>query len=452
MKVNRISAATAFLSALISSPFVQAEDDFEARLQALENKMSQSEFDEFTFHTYARSGFVANENFNGAQGTGPYMTPAGAYGGPVGRLGVEDDTYVEIKMDRHFREDDGTEGRYRVMVADGQESKNDWTGGQDNPNINVREVFAEVKNAAAMPGSVFEKSTFWAGKRFDRNNFDIHFFDSDIVFLAGTGAGVYDVQVGNGVGHFSVIARDFRDFTDAEEEESFDIESYIFTANLRFGANQFMLNTITAPDNDAEFEGSKLATTGIHGMWAHHGSTFFGMENGWFTYGALVGQGLGAQVKVIGADNSLLEDALAIRLFAYGIKELGDGLSIAPALLAEQSKDRNTEGDEFNWASANLRVAKQLNSNVSFLTELSYQWMDLDDGSNATDGSFYKVTVGPTLKLNSASGSGFWGRPELRAMLSYIDWDQELEEYPTGSGLAAGEPGLHAALQMEIWF
>jgi maltoporin len=35
-----------------------------------------------------------------------------------------------------------------------------------------------------------------AGKRFDRDNFDIHFTDSDIMFLGGTGGGINDVDWG----------------------------------------------------------------------------------------------------------------------------------------------------------------------------------------------------------------------------------------------------------------
>ncbi|MCW0469817.1 carbohydrate porin [Vibrio chagasii] len=41
----------------------------------------------------------------------------------------------------------------------------------------------------------FSEATFWAGKRFDRDNFDIHFFDSRILSSCQALAGVYDVQM-----------------------------------------------------------------------------------------------------------------------------------------------------------------------------------------------------------------------------------------------------------------
>ena len=48
----------------------------------------------------------------------------------------------------------------------------------------MRHVFAELGNLAAFKGTAFEGATLWAGKRFDKKNYDIHFFDSDVIFLA----------------------------------------------------------------------------------------------------------------------------------------------------------------------------------------------------------------------------------------------------------------------------
>jgi sucrose porin len=382
MKLKTITAA--LVPVLFVGSIAHADDDIEARLKLLEQRLEKAEFQDFTFHAYARSGFVTNKNFNGAQGVGAYMTPAGAYDGPVGRLGLEDDTYVETKMDKHFRSDNGTEGRYHIMFADAKESKNDWTGNNSannhEVNMNVREAFAEVKNPSGMKNTVFEEATFWAGKRFDRNNFDIHFFDSDIIFLAGTGAGVYDVKLGSGKGHFSVIARDFRapDGVNTDSGVNLDVEDYILTANTQFGPIQFMINGIAAPDNDASTADANKATSGLHAMFAYHGDSFLGTDGGWFKFGALVGKALGARLKNVGSDGNLQDDAFAVRLFGYGVKNLGGGFSIAPAILAEQSKDRYVDGDEFSWVSANLRMVNQVNDNVSFLSEVGYQWMDLE--------------------------------------------------------------------------
>ena len=144
------------------------------------------------FHGYARSGLLINDQASGSQG-GPYLTPAGSVGGAVGRLGNEDDTYMELNLEHKGRLDNGTTTRYKIMLADSQESSNDWTA--STSSLNVRQVFAELGNLPSFAdNATFKDATLWAGKRFDRDNFDIHFLDSDIVFLAGTGAGIYDVK------------------------------------------------------------------------------------------------------------------------------------------------------------------------------------------------------------------------------------------------------------------
>ena len=43
------------------------------------------------------------------------------------------------------------------------------------------------------------------------------------------------------------------------------------------------------------------------------------------------------------------------------------------------SKDRVKDNDEFLWASVNVRLAQELNSNFEMVYEGSYQYMDLDN-------------------------------------------------------------------------
>ncbi|HID9653638.1 TPA: carbohydrate porin, partial [Escherichia coli] len=139
----------------------------------------------FEFHGYARSGLLMNDAASSSK-SGPYLTPAGETGGAVGRLGNEADTYVELNVEHKQTLDNGATTRFKAMLADGQRDYNDWTGGSSN--LNIRQAFAELGALPSFTGA-FKDSTVWAGKRFDRDNFDIHWLDSDVVFLAGTGGG-----------------------------------------------------------------------------------------------------------------------------------------------------------------------------------------------------------------------------------------------------------------------
>jgi sucrose porin len=402
----------------------------------------------FEFHGYARSGTVSGSDMFTIKGGGPYITPAGNLGGAVGRLGLETDTYAEARLIKNFRTDDGSRGSFNFMLADGVSSNNDWTGGDNG--INVRHVFAEIADLASFKGTALENATLWAGKRFDKKNFDIHTFDSDFVFLAGTGAGIYDIAVTpDWKTNLSVYGRDF-----VGEDDS--IKSYILTSNNYIGNWQVMLNGMRAKQNDRARTG--LATTGYHGLLAYHAPSFYGFAPGFSKTGIMVGRGLGAEAKRLGAAGNLLKDAQAVRVASFGVTDLAPQWTISPAVMAEISKDRFNRGDSYKWASANLRLTHAINRNFAMQYEGSFQHMDLDSTFAAAKGNFYKLTVAPTFKLDT--GAGFFARPELRLFGTYMRWDKDLNGFSfdgserTGFGNTTftGSSKWLLGAQVEVWF
>ncbi|UIJ42829.1 carbohydrate porin [Vibrio kanaloae] len=457
MKLHTLAVAVTM--GLMTTSVLASEDvaALEQRINELEQRVAQTEqvsteanekASSFEFHGYARSGLLINDDLNGATGTGPYMTAAGAIGAPIGRLGVEDDHYVEANLIHKRFADDGSSALFRIMLADSTETNNEWTASESQ--LNVRQVYSELNRLSMFSESeAFSEATFWAGKRFDRDNFDIHFFDSDIVFLSGTGAGVYDVQMSdNWKANFSIYGRDFGEI----DSSSTDVENYIATMNNRIGQWQVMLSSMTSADNDSRLNGA--AENGVHAMFAYHGDNFFGVSEGFSKTGILVGSGLGAELKGIGSNGDLLDDAKAVRLFSYGVTRIGDNWRLAPALMAEHSQDRLKKNDEFTWASLNVRLAQEFTENFEMVYEGSLQYMDLDNATEQASGGFYKATVAPTLKLSTSTG--FFDRPELRFAVSYVDWSEDLNGYSISTETDAatmGEGGeVLFALQMETWF
>ncbi|WP_333911914.1 carbohydrate porin [Vibrio coralliirubri] len=457
--MKRHILAVAVTMGLMTTSVLASEDvaALEQRINELEQRVAQTEqvsveanekASSFEFHGYARSGLLINDDLNGATGTGPYMTAAGAIGAPIGRLGVEDDHYVEANLIHKRFADDGSSALFRIMLADSTETNNEWTASESQ--LNVRQVYSELNRLSMFSESeAFSEATFWAGKRFDRDNFDIHFFDSDIVFLSGTGAGVYDVQMSDDwKANFSIYGRDFGEI----DSSSTDVENYIATMNNRIGQWQVMLSGMTSADNDSRLTGA--AESGVHAMFAYHGDNFFGVSEGFSKTGMLVGSGLGAELKGIGSNGDLLDDAKAVRLFSYGVTRIGDNWRLAPALMAEHSQDRLKKNDEFTWASLNVRLAQEFTENFEMVYEGSLQYMDLDNATEQASGGFYKATVAPTLKLSTSTG--FFDRPELRFAVSYVDWSEDLNGYSISTDADAatmGEGGeVLFALQMETWF
>ena len=457
LELQRLKSGTALPD---SSPALDARlAQVEATLEQQQDtsKSSSNLSDGFSFNGYARSGLLVGEGLGGGRG-GPYVTPAGSVGGAVGRLGNEDDTYMRIDLSKEAYAQNGTRSKFMVSIADGVETSNDWTA--DESSLNVRQAYAELSELAAFKGnSVLENATLWAGKRYDRDTFDIHWLDSDVVYLAGTGGGIYDVQLGdNWRSNFSLMGRDYGDFSASGGDA--DVESYILTANQFFAEDrwQWMVNAIGAKKNDSRSNAAGLtpADSGVQSMLAHHQKDFFGRE-GFFKTALLYGQGLGAEVKNLGSDGELLDDARALRLALYGQTPLARGWRIAPSLLAEQSQDRYVGGDDYSWLTLNLRLAQEINSNFEMVYEMSWQTMDLEpmgyQQRNAVDGDFWKFTVAPTFKPDMGD---FFTRPELRVYASLMDWSADLDNYSTSD--AFGEDGFQAGglwqfgVQMETWF
>lgn len=418
---------------------------------------SRQDSEGFEFHGYARSGLLMNSSAAKTQG-GPTVTPAGETGGHVGRLGNEPDTYVELNLEHKQTLASGATTRFKAMLADGQRTYNDWTAASSD--LNLRQAFVELGHLPTFTGA-FKDSTVWAGKRFDRDNFDIHWIDSDVVFLAGTGAGIYDMKWGETArSNLSLYGRTFGDIENNENTA----QNYILTLNNFAGPLQLMISGMRAKDNDqrTDVEGRRVksdaANDGVHALVGLHNDSFYGLGEGSAKTALLYGHGLGAEVKTVGADGALLPQAETWRLASYGITPLGEGWHMAPAVLAQSSQDRYVKGDSYEWTTANLRLIQAFTENFEMQYEGSYQYMDLRpkgyNNRNAVSGSFYKLTVAPTLKASDVGD--FLKRPEIRLFASWMDWDHRLDNYASddafgSSGFTAGGE-WNFGVQMETWF
>lgn len=421
----------------------------------------------FKFGAYARSGFLANGDKAGRGGPG--VTPAGSIGGHVGRLGNEPDTYMEAKFSQEQQVENGTRWKYFLMLADGVQTPNDWTAQESN--LNVRQAYAELGNLVSFKSSpTLRDATLWAGKRFDRDNFDVHWLDRDIVFLAGTGAGIYDVKPTsdwrlNG----SLMTRSYGDFG---LENGKDTRTYIGTLNQFFdeGRWQVMTSGITAGQNDGRLAqpgaggndhrvnrgGQTPADKGLHTAFTYSQNDFFGRE-GLFKTSLLYGRGLGAELSQVGGDGDLLDNAQSLRLAFYGHTRLSPFWRVAPAVIAERGSNRYMPGDHYRYVTTNLRFSNDITRNFEMQYELTFQNMDIDArgyaGRGIADGNFWKATIAPTFKAQTGD---YFLRPELRVFASYMNWTSGLDTFSSSDDF--GQPGFKSGgvwqvgTQMEVWF
>ncbi|CAG9296807.1 carbohydrate porin [Celerinatantimonas diazotrophica] len=407
----------------------------------------------FEFHGYARSGILTNDHFSSTYGQKD-LTPAGSTGGYLGRLGVEQKTYVEMNFEDHQNLVNGAHVRYKVMLADGQTSYNDWTA--KTSELNLRQAFVEMSELPSFSGP-FKHASLWAGKRFDRNNFDIHWLDSDIIFLAGTGGGIDNVQW-NDHAHssFSIYGRSYGDLDNS------GIDNFTLTANNYYNHWQWMVNVMRAQNNKKRLNtglSEHYATDkGIHTMLAYHGSNFYGISKGTSKIALLYGHGLGAEVKNIGSDGNLINQANTYRLATYGTTKLNKTWAIAPALMAQRSHNRYLKSDKYDWLTTNIRLNQQITSNFSMQYETTYMYMDIDPqglkGDQAVKGNVFKFTIAPTFRPQAFTS--FFERPEIRFFATYMNWSSALDKYSTTDafGSAGFKSGgtVNLGVQMETWF
>ncbi|MHA8042226.1 carbohydrate porin, partial [Enterobacter roggenkampii] len=316
------------------------------RTTALEKKADQT--GGFEFHGYARSGLLMNDAASSSK-SGPYLTPAGETGGAVGRLGNEADTYVELNLEHKQTLDNGATTRFKAMLADGQRTYNDWSA--DTSDLNIRQAFAELGNLPDFTGAL-KGSTFWAGKRFDRDNFDIHWLDSDVVFLAGTGGGVYDVKWNDSLrSNFSIYGRNFG----SVEQTDNNVQNYILSMNHFAGPFQLMVSGLRAKDNDdrkdtnGDLIKTDAANHGVHALVGLHNESFYGLREGTAKTALLYGHGLGAEVKSIGSDGALLSEADTWRFASYGVTPIGGGWGVGPAGPGRRPYKRLGTGGCLRW-------------------------------------------------------------------------------------------------------
>ncbi|HAU5635259.1 carbohydrate porin [Citrobacter amalonaticus] len=438
-----------------SQQAIKTVEGLEARTQRIE-KITPDEDDYFELHGYARAGMMTNHNARHTQG-GPFMTPAGQTGGAIGRLGNEPDTYVEVYLEKKKRLENGATTRFMTMIADQQKSYNDWTA--DSSTLNVSQAFAEIASLPSFTGP-FKDTTLWAGKRVDRDNFEIPWLDSKFVALNGTGGGIYDIRWTDNIrSNFSFIGRSFGDVDVVNN----DVQNYVLTANNYFGPVQLFISGMQAKDNEARetLSGYKVfnaANKGYTALLGYQGDSFYGLSQGETRSVISWGQGLGAEVKNIGTDPALLSDAKTLRLASYGIVNLAPDWDFAPSLLAQQSADRYVKGDDYRWITLNGRLMQNITQNFALGYEATWQYMDLDPNGyqqyQKVSGNFYKLTFAPTFRPDDISP--FFTRPELRVFATWMNWDSDLDKYSPNDTF--GQKGFTSGgewtfgVQMETFF
>ncbi len=440
----------------------------------------------FEFHAYARSGFAFAP---GLYTTGGQIDEYG-----VGRLGNElNQSYLESELVHTNTNADGSWAKYHVMfVVNSNGNIKDfksYPGSYGNGGVGdilMRQAYVEMGGFNWDP-----KAVYWIGEKYNGRD-DIHILDFFWRDMSGEGVGISNAF--NGFVDLSEIA--------AGNGNTYTIagENYIpFTTDLRLhlgavlpalsgveleGAVTYAPVSNNGGDQSGNhiLPGNNTSNYGFQGAIVYSPDKFFWFADGYSRIAVQYGAGDSASAWYLGTANAEVGNAVgatAFRALIFGeATNVLPNLDIMPSLYyemvnsaitaAEGGKNQAGQAADEDVASKLsfvIRPVYKLNQNISVQLEAG---VDHVSGTNsntffyANGAGFagitnYKVTLAPTLSLDS----GFWGRPQLRLFWSLVGTSGTTTQYGTwGQSSVVGNVDANNSstsenrfgVQFETWF
>ena len=364
--------------------------------------------------------------------------PAGAFGGGAG--GAESGPVARVNYRLSF---------FNPYADYGSAAGTDYS---------TPEIWASLANV--VPGQ--PEAKIWAGNRFYRRH-DIHINDYYFWDMSGGGAGVEDLELGNGK---------------------------LAVAWIGDGAESAIYSSLGRPDplNVAGF--SKANFDFRYYDWPLLGGTgevgliYASANSGADSKGRQAEDSDGFALSVVRTDeefldkNSLHKTSLQIgngpaKTFNSGFETFDDGTGsyISPdsneswrfratdqivikptedfsigSALVYQYTDTGDGRPSHEWVSAGLRPIWHITDVFSLAFEGGFDWVSGTPGGSG--GSLGKLTLAPQVAL----GDEFLSRPVLRAFVTYAMWGNGLQGEVGGPDYSLRDSGWTWGVQMESWW
>ena len=456
MKKKLLLALTAFL---LACSFVNAES-LEERVERLERELRETKqeltkqiaekqvpapapapafsvaslTDGFEFHGYGRAGLLIDQQ--GEKGSAFKVQDEGF--AKKYRLGNEDDTYAEMELVKKF-DVNGAQGSVHFMFSTKAGSGNDyktWSSanpndpGSENDSFKTRQFYVDITpNGGA---------TYWAGKRYYARE-DIHINDYYIKDFSGTGAGVQNIKLGSGTADVAVIATDPGKHPEYTLHTKYSVGSWAF---------ELAGHTMRSDSTDRD-----IAEWGTQAAITYSLPGFYGFKDNGFSKIVLQGGvGLGSASGLGSATSwgDSRKDAVSVNLITYGQANLSDRWQIMPELGYRYDKNFwGTKDQRQQWVTAGVRVANPITSHFAMQYETGIDYVKVRKGQTNYDSGLFKLTVAPTLKLDTGN---FWGRPEIRAFVTYGHGFGDKKIIRTDLDGKGHNKGVLFGVQTEVWF
>lgn len=408
----------------------------------------------FEYHGYLRSGF----GFNGKLGD---QEAFGAPGAPAKyRLGNETETYGEaIFINNWIRPETAAETLFfktEILLT--------FVTANDS-NFDANDVFT-IRESFAQAGGVIESKPdlkFWAGQRYYHRH-DTHIHDFFYLSMSGYGGGFEDLKLGSDAagklagGYFGASSSSPDLLTEDGRPVKHVIDLRLEDVALA-GQATFWVAGSMYPGGDLAAGGGELPSASGFAVGAIHTYPEFlgGFNKIAFQYGTgpLVDYDVffkqPADTPEAPNPGLTVEDAWRFRALDAFVIEMAPTLSFMGTAVFQLSDYGADSDSKEMWISVGGRPVFHFTDYINLAFEAGFDYTDSDFGG--TDGGelsgwLTKLTLAPQIQ----AGRNFWGRPAIRAYLTYAFWADDFEGRIGGTPYATDTAGLGAGLQMEAWW
>ncbi|MGF1682111.1 maltoporin [Photobacterium minamisatsumaniensis] len=395
--------------------------------------------DGFVFHGYARAGIgISGDNgqnveFNKQQ---------------LGRLGNEADTFAEFGLGKEIYNEDGARFFFDSMLAVGSDGSNIFESLKDdeeNGFIDFRQLNVQATGVL----NFAPEATLWAGKRYYQRH-DIHITDFYYWNTSGSGAGIENLNLGDGQFSFAVIRNDDNDVEDTGNRgEALNVNvidmryagiNLWSNADLELGINY----AITNPSSDASAE-AKESKDGVMATAQLTQNLNNGFNKTVVQYGT---EGYAKELATFGAGTAYHatteHGGSAYRLINWGVVSLTDKVDLGHQLLWSSTIDdiESDQKDDLTYLSAVIRPVYNWDKHHKTIVEAGYF---SNQDISGQDLSGQKITIAQAWN----AGEGFFARPEIRLYGTYFSNIDSIDE---NNVVSTVDSEFNVGVQVEAWW
>ena len=407
----------------------------------------------FEFHGYFRSGFGLNSH-GGQQVAFEAPGAQAKY-----RLGNETESYAELIFVNNWvnPDHDSDKAWFRsefLIEANTSNSENfaNSSIGAGSDQFRVREAFVQA-------GDLFENqpnAKLWAGERYYRRQH----IDSDDFFtldMSGYGGGVEDLNLKFGkaavafigVARPDVVTQNGSMTTSHIDATVYDVKGPLGLWGVWFDYATSRGGQVTSASVPGSSAVPNIPSTNGYAYGIRHqrlewhgGYHTFLIQYGTGAASNFSGPGIGTTIPTPSPDTAKSKQFLVTEQI---VLQPNDKFAVMPIFLFQRLKNLNTQNEWQQWVSFGVRPQVFLSRHLSLTGDCGFDHTNLP---GSYDGWLRKCTFAPQIGADRK----FFGRPVLRAFVTYANWSNGFRGLVGGVPFENETAGLTYGVQAEHWW